>query len=117
VAVDGVEPCAKLVSSSRADLLVVRGDEMAPGWVCGRCGSITTKAARCHSCGAPARPVLDVIGEMVARMLDAGEQVDLGAGEVPNVTVTLHGSGRRLAGRLAGEAHNRAGLNRARVRG
>jgi peptide chain release factor subunit 1 len=103
LALDGVEPCAELVNSSRADLLVVRGDEMAPGWVCGRCGAITTKVARCHSCGAPARPVPDVIDEMVARMLDAGEQVDLGAGEgpAPSVTVALHGSGRRLAGRLA----------------
>jgi peptide chain release factor subunit 1 len=103
LALDGVEPCAELVNSSRADLLVVRGDEMAPGWVCGRCGAITTKVARCHSCGAPARPVPDVIDEMVARMLDAGEQVDLGAGEGPgpSVTVTLHGSGRRLASRLA----------------
>jgi hypothetical protein len=37
---------------------------------------------------------------MVARMLDAGAQVDLGGDEYvgPSVNVRLHGSGRRHAG-------------------
>jgi peptide chain release factor subunit 1 len=102
LAVSGVEPCADVVSRSGADLLVVRGDEQMPGRVCDRCGALSTHGTQCRACGASTRPVPDVVDEMVARMLDAGAQVDLGGNEYvgPSVNVRLHGSDRRHAGRV-----------------
>ena len=102
LAVSGVEPCADAVSRSGADLLVVRGDEQVPGRVCDRCGAMSTHGTQCRACGASTRPVPDVVDEMVARMLDAGAQVDLGGDEYldPSVNIRLHGSDRRHAGRV-----------------
>ena len=102
LAVSGVELCADVVSRSGADLLVVRGDERVTGRVCDRCGALSAHAIPCRACGAPTGPVPDVVDEMVARMLDAGGQVDLGGDEYvgPSVNVRLHGSDRRHAGRV-----------------
>jgi hypothetical protein len=89
------------VSKSGADLLVVRGDEQVPGWVCDRCGAMSTHGTQCRTCGASTRPVPDIVDEMVARMLDARAKVDLGSDEHLgfSVNVRLHGSNRRQAGR------------------
>lgn len=101
LAVSGVQACADLVSRSRADLLVVRGDAPVPGRVCDRCGVISTNGTGCRACGASVRPAPDIIDEMVARMLDVGADVDLGGDEYvgPSVEVRLRGPDR--AGRRA----------------
>jgi hypothetical protein len=63
---------------------------------------MSTHGTQCRACGASTRPVPDVVDEMVARMLDAGAQVDLGGDEYldPSVNTRLHGSDRRHAGRV-----------------
>ncbi len=81
LAVSGVEPSAEMIGKSLVDLLVVRGDEPVPGSVCDRCGGLATEPFRCPTCQTVAHPVVDVIDEMVARVLDTGGVVDLGGSE------------------------------------
>ncbi|HEX6335340.1 MAG TPA: hypothetical protein VFZ85_00140 [Jiangellaceae bacterium] len=96
IAVQGLEPSARAVSESQAGLLVVRGDQMVPGWVCERCGAILTRDAKCPNGDAPSYPVADLIDEMIVRVLDDRGVVDLGPDEAEclNVAVRLHRSVR-----------------------
>ncbi|HEX6235275.1 MAG TPA: hypothetical protein VFZ63_19255 [Jiangellaceae bacterium] len=87
LAVTGVERSAEMVSTSMADLLVVRGDEPVPGVVCGSCGTITTRRHRCTV--TPPYPVPDVIDEMILRMLDTGGKIDLGGQEQAGLSVAV----------------------------
>ena len=96
VAVQGLEPSARAVSESQAGLLVVRGDQMAPGWICERCGTLLTREAKCPNGDAPSYRVPDLIDEMVAHVLDDRGVVDLGPDERGglSVAVRLHRSVR-----------------------
>jgi peptide chain release factor subunit 1 len=88
-AVQGLEPAARAVSESRAGLLVVRGDQMVPGWVCERCGALLAREATCPNGDAPSYPVPDLIDEMVVRVLDDRGVVDLGPDEAGGLTVAV----------------------------
>lgn len=81
LAVSGVERCTEMVSKSLADLLVVRGDDPVPGSVCDQCGGLSMEPYECRNCRVLVHPVVDVIDEMVARMLDTGGKIDLGSRE------------------------------------
>jgi peptide chain release factor subunit 1 len=96
VAVQGLEPSARAISESQAGLLVVRGEQMVPGWICERCGALLTRDAKCPNGDAPSYPVPDLIDEMVARVLDDRGVVDLGPDERGglSVAVRLHRSVR-----------------------
>lgn len=87
LAVSGVERSAEVVSKSLADLLVVRGDDPVPGSVCDECRGLTTDLYQCPNCRTLTHPVVDVIDEMVARMLDSSGKIDLGGSEHVSFTV------------------------------
>lgn len=96
LAVSGIAACAKAVSRSLADLLVVGGDGEVPGFVCDRCGELMPDDATCPGCDVPARPVPDLIDEMVAAVVRFG-------GKLEFVTADRRDGpwvGARLRGRL-----------------
>jgi hypothetical protein len=90
-AVSRVESCVRAVSDDRADCLVVRGDSPVAGWLCRRCGVMSTYNATCRTCDGPCEPIPDLVEEMVARLLDAGQRVDLATDEFvgPGIAVQL----------------------------
>jgi hypothetical protein len=57
-----------------AHLLVARED-MIPGYVCGRCGALSTGIDECPDWGTAARPVPDLLEEMVQQTLDDNADV------------------------------------------
>ncbi|HEX5997136.1 MAG TPA: hypothetical protein VFY84_18515 [Jiangellales bacterium] len=98
IAVRGLEASARAVSESQAGLLVVRGNQMVPGWICKRCEALITRDATCPHGDAPSDQVPDLIDEMVARVLDDRGVVDIGPDESGGLSVAarLHRSARAV---------------------
>lgn len=94
-AVVGAERCADMLNQSRADLLIVGGDDVVPGFVCDRCGSLGVDVAACTVCGDDARAVPDLVNEMVAKVVQQHGKVEfvgpngVGAGAAPLIAVRL----------------------------
>ncbi|WP_020576629.1 hypothetical protein [Actinopolymorpha alba] len=86
-AVSGLERCAEAVSQSDAELLVVSGDNVVPGYVCDACGQLVVDETEvgaglpCPRCGKQARLVPDIVDEMLARVMLQRGQVEFIAGE------------------------------------
>jgi hypothetical protein len=81
----GLPACLAAVSAGAVPALVVPVDGLAPGYECGRCGTLSLEAdACCPDWGTAALDVTDVIEEMVSRTLeDGGEVVVTGDGSSP----------------------------------
>ena len=71
----GLPACLAAVSGGAVDRLLVPDDGMIPGFACGRCGLLSAGPGECPGCGAAARPVPDLLEEMVQRTLDDNGQV------------------------------------------
>jgi hypothetical protein len=81
----GLPACLSAVSAGALPTLVVPVDGLAPGYECGRCGTLSLEAdGCCPDWGTAALEVPDVIEEMVSRTLeDGGEVVVTGDGSSP----------------------------------
>ena len=84
----GLPGCLAAVNARAVKRLIVPGDELVPGYACGRCGLLGLGADECTD-RAAARPVPDLIDEMAHRTLDDGGQVSV-----------LRDAPFRIAGRL-----------------
>ena len=71
----GLRACLAAVTAGVVDTLVVPCDELVPGYECGRCGALSTRADSCPDWGTAPLPVPDVLEEMVSRTLEDGGQV------------------------------------------
>ncbi len=72
----GLPACLAAVSAGPVPALVVPGDDLVPGYECGRCGTLSLDADDCcPDWGTAALPVPDVIEEMVSRVLEDGGDV------------------------------------------
>ena len=72
----GLPACLSAVSAGALPTLVVPVDGLAPGYECGRCGTLSLEAdACCPDWGTAALEVPDVIEEMVSRTLEDGGEV------------------------------------------
>jgi hypothetical protein len=71
----GLQACLAAVTAGAVDTLVVPRDELVPGYECGRCGALSTRADSCPDWGTAPLPVPDVLEEMVSRTLEDGGQV------------------------------------------
>lgn len=74
-AVIGLAECLAAVNAGAADLLIIPGEGLVPGFACGRCGALTVTDKECPDWGTAARPVPDLLEEMAAQVLDDGGQV------------------------------------------
>jgi len=80
----GVAACLAAVSGGPVQTLVVPGDGLVPGYECGRCGTLSLDADTCcPDWGTAALPVVDVIEEMVSRVLEDGGDVLVDDGGLP----------------------------------
>jgi hypothetical protein len=77
----GLEACLAAVNTSAVEVLCVPDAGSAadrtgfvPGYVCGRCGALSSVADGCPDWGTASQPVPDLIEEMVTRTLDDGGQ-------------------------------------------
>jgi len=73
----GLPACLVAVGRAAVDHLLVPDDGMIPGFACGGCGQLSAGPARCPDCGTAARPVPDLLEEMVQRTLDDNGQVSV----------------------------------------
>jgi peptide chain release factor subunit 1 len=100
-AVSGLAPSAQAVSRSQAELLVVAGEDVAPGYVCDQCGELRVEDDKCPGCGALLRAVSDLVDELMARIVTEHGQVefvDTGDGAEPQVAARLRpGFARRAS--------------------
>jgi peptide subunit release factor 1 (eRF1) len=71
----GVDACLAAANQHAIQLLVVRDDEVRPGFSCERCGALAVSGGRCVGCGGPTRPVGDVIEELAVRVTEEGGSV------------------------------------------
>jgi PAS domain-containing protein len=71
----GLAGCVTAVNARAVGRLIVPGEDLVPGYVCGRCGMLGTAADGCPDWAVAAQPVPDLIDEMVHRTLDDGGQV------------------------------------------
>jgi hypothetical protein len=71
----GLPACLAAVNAAAVETLIVPDDGMVPGFECGRCGALGADADGCPDGRAAARPVPDLIEEMVARTLADGGHV------------------------------------------
>ena len=86
----GLPACLSAVSAGAVPALVVPVDGLAPGYECGRCGTLSLEAdGCCPDWGTAALEVPDVIEEMVSRTLEDGGEVTVIAGGLSPVAARL----------------------------
>jgi len=71
----GLDACVAAVNARAVEQLIVPGNGLVPGYVCGRCGLLGTAADGCPDWEGAAQPVPDLIDEIVHRTLDDGGQI------------------------------------------
>ncbi len=71
----GLPACLAAVNERAVDRLLVAHEDMIPGFVCGRCGPLSTGSGECPDRGTAALVVPDLLEEMVQRTLDDDGQV------------------------------------------
>jgi Bacterial archaeo-eukaryotic release factor family 10 len=71
----GLPASVAAVNAGAVAHLLVGDEGMIPGFVCGRCGALSTGRDQCPDWGTAARAVLDLLEEMVQRTLDEDGQV------------------------------------------
>jgi Bacterial archaeo-eukaryotic release factor family 10 len=72
----GVQACLDAVNQRAAKLLVVPEREMIPGFVCQRCGMLSSTGTDCQDWGAATVAVPDLIEEMVLAAIRNGAQAE-----------------------------------------
>jgi len=96
----GLPACLAAVSRGAVDRLLVPDDGMIGGYACDRCGALSAGRGECPGCGTAARPVPDLLEEMVQRTLDDDGRVTVVRDAPFSVAaklrfpVTAEGSGR-----------------------
>lgn len=68
----GLAACLEAVGAGAVSVLLVREGASVPGFLCRRCGALTTARAGCPDWGTAAQPVPDLLELMVGRVLDDG---------------------------------------------
>jgi hypothetical protein len=71
----GLRASLAAVNQGAVGHLLVAHEGMIAGYVCGRCGALSTGSDECPDWGTAARTVPDVLEEMVQRTLDNDGQV------------------------------------------
>jgi Bacterial archaeo-eukaryotic release factor family 10 len=71
----GLADCVAAVNARAVKQLIVSGNGLVPGYVCGRCGLLGAAADGCPDWADAAQPVPDLIDEMVHHTLDDGGQI------------------------------------------
>jgi peptide subunit release factor 1 (eRF1) len=71
----GLHASLAAVNEGAVDHLLVAHEGMIPGFVCGRCGALSTGSDECPDWGTAARAVPDLLDEAVQRTLDDDGQV------------------------------------------
>jgi len=71
----GLQPCLAAVNQRAARLLLVPEGGMIPGFVCQRCGRLSSTGTDCPDWGAASLAVPDLVEEMVVTALEDGAQV------------------------------------------
>jgi hypothetical protein len=71
----GLADCVAAVNACAVERLIVPGNGLVPGYACHWCGLLGTAADGCPDWEVTARPVPDLIDEMVYRTLDDGGQI------------------------------------------
>lgn len=71
----GLPPCLAAVNQRAATLLIVPETGMIPGFVCQRCGTLSSTGTDCPDWGAASLAVPDLIEEMAVTVLEDGGQV------------------------------------------
>jgi peptide subunit release factor 1 (eRF1) len=66
-AVVGLADTLAAANFEAIEVLLVAGNEMIPGWVCGTCGGLGSSGPACTFCGEPAHEVLDLVEWLVFR--------------------------------------------------
>ena len=66
----GLHASLAAVNQGVAGHLLVAHEGMIAGYMCGRCGALSTGSVECPDCGTAARTVPDLLEEMVQRTLD-----------------------------------------------
>lgn len=74
-AVVGLPACLAAVNARAVGMLLIPGQGLIPGFVCGRCGAVSLTGDDCPDWGAAANPIPDLLEEMAARVLDDDGQV------------------------------------------
>jgi hypothetical protein len=85
----GLDPCLAAVNVGAVDLLAVPSDGRAPGYLCGRCGALSSTGAGCSDRETATLPIPDLIDEMVSRTLADDGQVCVVRGGSGDVTARL----------------------------
>jgi hypothetical protein len=86
----GLPACLSAVNADAVETLVVPDEGLVPGYECGRCGALGTRADSCPDWGAAPLPVPDVLEEMVTRTLEDGGRVSVIHGTPSRVAAKLH---------------------------
>jgi hypothetical protein len=86
----GLPACLSAVTAGAVENLVVPDEGLIPGYECGRCGALSTRADSCPDWGAAPLPVPDVIEEMVTRTLEDGGQITVICGGPPQIAAKLY---------------------------
>lgn len=89
LAAAGLRACLAAVNARAMQTLIVPDDGLVPGFECGRCGALSVDADTCPDWATAARPIPDLIDEMVTRTLEDGGHVCL-----------VHDGPGRIAARL-----------------
>ena len=71
----GLPACLAAVNEGAVACLLVAHEGMIPGFVCGRCGALSTGSGECPDWGTAARAVPDLLEETVQQALDDHGQV------------------------------------------
>lgn len=71
----GLPACLAAAGEHAVAHLLVPDEGVIPGFACGHCGTLSADGGACADCGAAARPVPDLLEEMVQRTLDDHGQV------------------------------------------
>lgn len=71
----GLAGCLPAVSAGAVEMLLVADEPMASGFCCSRCGALSLTGVDCPDWGTAARPVPDLLEEMVLRTVDDDGEV------------------------------------------
>jgi hypothetical protein len=72
----GLQPCLAAVNQRAVRLLLVPDSGMIPGFVCRRCGQLSSTGTDCPDWGAAPLDVPDLIEEMAVTTLEDGAEVE-----------------------------------------
>lgn len=89
----GIDPVLTAVNRGAIARLLVATDVSEPGMACDACGALDRKADECEMCGAPTRPIADLVDGVAERARATGASVRYVLGESP---LTDHGVGALL---------------------